>query len=160
MPGINASRILSIFLILGGIPPMLSGLIAMISAGTYLGFLGSGVSSMYSPDQVGLLEITWNLQGGDAFVAGSARVAVALIGSDAIKCVLAAIGIGHSLFELWLLPSKLITWCHDTPGVQSGSVFDIGVWFFIVLHVLLVLGFTWGLILKYRESSQSTRLQS
>lgn len=157
MSGSSASRILSVFLILGGLPPMLSGIIAMTSAGTYLGFLGNGVPSMYSADQIGLLEITWNLQGGDAFVAGSARVAAALIGSDAIKCVLAAIGIGHSLFELWLLPAKLIVWCHDTPGVQSGRVFDIGVGFFIVLHVLLVLGFTRGLILKYRESSQATR---
>lgn len=148
---ISSSKILSIFLILGGIPPMLSGIIAMTSANTYLNFIGAGVLSLFAGDRLGLLQVTWNLQGGDAFVAGSARVAIALLGTDSLKSIVAAIGIARSLYELWILPMKLIPWCQSTPQVECGTIFNIGVWSFIVLHVFLVLGFSWGLLSKRQE---------
>ena len=126
---------------------MVSGLLAMFAADTYLWMIGSRIHSLYHGALFGLLRGTWNLQGGDAFVAGSARGAVALLGSTRLKQIMAVIGLGHSAYELWILPTVFIAWCNDTPAAHCGVIFRVGVAFFMGLHVLLVTGFVLGLAL-------------
>ena len=92
-----------------------------------------------------MLAVVLRLQGGDAFVAGAARVSVAVWGGLRLKRWLAGIGIAHSGFELWLLPTKLLGWCRDHPEAGCGAGFHAVVFGFLALHAVLIAGFAVGL---------------
>ena len=133
---------------------MLSGFFAMFFGEAYFHFIGSGVAQSLGHGK-GFAIFLGNLQGGDAFVAGSCRLAAAFLGSLNLKRVFAAVGIFHSGFELWLLPTKLMTWCKATPSAACSKAFTIELTFFLALHALLVLGFAAGLLLSFRQTEAS-----
>lgn len=139
-------KILFYALLFGGFPPMISGLFAVFLHDVYLNFIGAGVLTILDGPAYGLTTVIANLQGGDAFVAGSARVAVAFLGGLLLMRVVAAIGILHSLFEIWLLSQKLLPWCDATPSAMCSEIFHVEIWFFLLLHLVLVLGFAIGII--------------
>lgn len=145
--GIGA-KILFYALLLGGVPPMLSGLFAVLQHDIYLSFIGNGVPGLIEGPGYGLTTVIANLQGGDAFVGGSARVLVAFLGGVLLMRLVAAIGIVHSLFEIWLLTQRLLPWCDATPSAQCGELFRVEIWGFILLHGVLVVGFTVGIYLS------------
>lgn len=152
-PFSSADRVLTITLLLGGLAPVLSGVGAMFFGDQYIWLMGNGVRGMFTDNTYHLL-ITWlNLQGGDAFVAGISRIIVALAGAYGLKRWFAAVGIFHSCFELWLLPTKALPWCHLTG--QCRPIFVAEVWAFIALHVVLVAGFSYGLVRGYRDRRRS-----
>ena len=150
----SADRLLTVFLVLGGVPPMLFGFFAMFFGEAYFHFIGSGVAQSLGHGQ-GFAIFLGNLQGGDAFVAGSCRLAAAFLGSLNLKRIFAAIGIFHSGFELWLLPTKLLTWCKTTPAAACSDLFYVELYFFLGLHGLLVLGFATGIVLSFRSTATS-----
>lgn len=139
-------KILFYALLLGGFPPMISGLFAVFLHDIYLNFIGTGVLAILDGPAYGLSTVIANLQGGDAFVAGSARVAVAFLGGLTLMRVVAGIGIIHSLFEIWLLSQKLLPWCDATPSAMCSELFHIEIWSFLLLHLILVFGFGFGII--------------
>lgn len=138
-------------LLLGGVPPMASGVAAMFFHDAYFNFVGAGVPSLFAGPTYGLTHIVLNLQGGDAFVAGSARVIVAFVGSLGVMRLFAGIGLLHSLFEIWLLSQRLLPWCVATPSAGCRDIFVAEVWGFIGLHLVLVAGFSIGLMLSGRK---------
>ncbi len=148
----SGERILSVMLVLGGLPPILSGVLAMFFGQAYFDFIGSGVAKSLG-EGFGFALVVGNLQGGDAFVAGSSRVLVAFLGNLQLKRFFAVIGIFHSSFELWLLPTKLIPWCQNTVSAQCHQYFFLELYFFLALHGLLVLGFAAGLFLSFSKKS-------
>jgi hypothetical protein len=156
----RASRILSVTLILGGVPPMLSGLMAMFLGDHYLAAIGAGIPELFGNGRYGLLEVVGNLQGGDAFVAGFERVVAAAYGRIRIKQLFALVGIFHSSFELWLLPTKLLPWCTSTPAARCSAFIHVEVWLFLALHVVLVLGFSYGLWASVARADESASSQS
>ncbi|WP_231512948.1 hypothetical protein [Haloferax mediterranei] len=145
----SANRVLTITLIIGGIAPVLSGILAMFFGDQYIYLMGSDIQGMFTDHTYPFL-LSWvNLQGGDAFVAGISRVIVALIGAYSVKRVFAAVGIFHSLFEMWLLPTQALSWCHLTG--QCRPLFVVEIWAFVALHVVLIVGFSYGLYQGRRE---------
>lgn len=107
-------RALTFGLVLGGIAPCLSGVLAASSPGTYVDSLGHTIPFIFTTDAYRFFKFWMRLQGGDAFVAGAARVAGALVGSTEMKRLLAVVGVLHSAFEIVLIPSDLLQWCSST----------------------------------------------
>lgn len=142
----TGKKILFWSLILGGIPPMASGIVAVFFQDFYFQFVGAGVPDMFAGDTYGLTAVILNLQGGDAFVAGSSRVLIAFLGGLMLMRTVAFIGIFHSIYEIWLLSQRLIPWCGDTLSAQCGNLFYAELWGFIALHIILVFGFCYGII--------------
>jgi hypothetical protein len=135
-------RHLSILLWLGGVPPIISGVLASTVPDWYLKM--TGVTEILSPAGKQALAFLFHLQGGDAWVGGSARIAVAVLGSLALKRILAILMIVHSSYELWLLPTHAFSWCADHPGVCTPDYIS-ELWLFILLHAVLVAGSVWVL---------------
>ena len=138
----NGAKILKYSLLLGGIPPLLSGAIAMFFPDIYLNFIGPKVMDLLEGPAYGLVFVIGSLQGGDALVAGISRIIVAYSNAPKIMAGFAVVGIFHSLFELWLLPVKLLPWCDEYKYCSQG--FQSEVWGFLGLHLLLIVGFMIG----------------
>jgi hypothetical protein len=141
-------RLLKTFLLVGGFPPILSGLEAGLAPEAYLNGMGPALDALFGEETYPLLVFMLQLQGGDAFVAGAGRVLVALMGRLRLMRWMAGVGILHSGFEIWLLPQRLLGWSHDLPGAEFSTLLDTLVWSFVALHILLVLGYStalaWG----------------
>lgn len=137
MPREQESRWLSVMLWLGGVPPVLSGLLAATVPGWYLAL--TGVPDALAPAGSQAAAFLWHLQGGDAFIAGTARIAVAALGTLALKRILGALMILHSAYELWLIPTHAFTWCERNAGVCT-ELYRLELWAFLALHVVLVVG--------------------
>jgi hypothetical protein len=148
----RVSHWLSVFLWLGGVPPLLSGVTAMALPAQYAGAVSARMGEFLAPAQMALLTFTLSLQGGDAAVAGLARIFVAIWGDLKLKQWMGAVAILHSSFELWLLPSRFLTWClrPDVPACRPFVVTEV--WAFIALHLALVGGFA-VLLLRSRRPS-------
>lgn len=147
------SSALSALLWLGGLPPLVSGLVAVLAPGIYLRLtldVGRFDSTAYS-----LLLFLLRLQGGDAFVAGAARIAVAACGDLRLKKLLAVPAIAHSAFELWLLPSRLLAWCNSHPEAGCSEMLVAEVWLFMALHAVLVCGFTVVLLADWAQRGKA-----
>ena len=130
-------KYLSWLLWLGGLPPVMSGLLASIVPAWYLGL--TGVTDTMSPAGQQALAFVWHLQGGDAWVAGSARIAVAMFGTLVLKRILVFIMLLHSSYELWLIPTHAFPWCADqSPACTSLYLGEL--WAFMGLHLVLVAG--------------------
>ena len=138
-------RILKGTLLLGGVPPLLSGLFAMFFADSYLGFIDEGVASLFDSRAYPLVLVIGSLQGGDAFVAGASRIFVAYWGNVRLMIAFAVVGVLHSAFELWLLPTQLLSWC-QTEHLCSDA-FRAEVWAFVGLHAVLIAGFAAGTVI-------------
>jgi hypothetical protein len=141
----------SVFLWLGGVPPLISGATAMALPHLYAGAVSARMSEFLAPAQFAALTFTLSLQGGDAAVAGLARLFVALWGNLRLKQWMGAVAIFHSSFELWLLPSRFLAWClrPDGPGCRPFVVTEV--WAFMALHVVLVVGFAGLLLWSWRR---------
>lgn len=148
----RVSRGLSVFLWLGGVPPLISGVTAMALPHQYGGAVSARMGDFLTPAQLALLTFTLSLQGGDAAVAGLARIFVATWGNLRLKQWMGAVAILHSSFELWLLPSRFLTWClrPDVPACRPFVVTEV--WAFMALHVVLVAGFAVLLLWSWRRS--------
>lgn len=140
----RGERVLTAALLVGGVAPVLSGVAAAFFGNAYVHLVGPDVPGMFSAEAYDMLLLWVNLQGGDAFVAGASRVVVALLGALALKRAFAAIGVLHSGYELWLLPSRGLTWCDATGACRPLAVWELRL--FVALHVALVLGFGYGLV--------------
>lgn len=143
------SRNLSILLWLGGVPPVVSGILASVAPGLYLEL--AGISDALSVAGNQAIAFIFHLQGGDAWVAGLGRITIALFGSLLLKRITISIAIVHSLYEIWLLPVRGLGWCEENAGVCS-SLFVSELWAFVGLHVVLVV----GSILAFLASKGST----
>ncbi|MCA8999748.1 MAG: hypothetical protein KDA80_22320 [Planctomycetaceae bacterium] len=150
----DSSSVLSLFLWIGGIPPILSGITAALFPDVYLQF--TGAEQFLDPHGHATAVFLLSLQGGDAFVAGTARIIGAIWGNLSVKRFLAATGIVHSGFEIWLLLSTLMDWQTRFPREPFDSALLVEIWFFVALHGLLVMGFTYGLIQRDGPTSMQT----
>lgn len=130
-------RQLSVLLWLGGLPPVASGVLASIAPAWYLGL--TGVTDVISPAGDQALAFLWHLQGGDAWVAGSARIAVALLGNLILKRIMVFIMFIHSSYELWLIPTHAFSWCSDHEPVCT-TLYLGELWAFLSLHIVLIVG--------------------
>lgn len=130
-------RQLSIILWLGGLPPVVSGVLASIAPAWYLSL--TGVTDVTSPAGDQALAFLWHLQGGDAWVAGSARIAVASFGSLILKRIMVFIMLIHSSYELWLIPTHAFSWCSDQEPVCT-TLYLSELWAFLSLHIVLIIG--------------------
>lgn len=147
----RVSRWFSVFLWLGGVPPLLSGVVAIALPHEYGSAVSARMGDFLAPAQLALLAFTLSLQGGDAAVAGLARIFVAIWGNLRLKQWMGAVAILHSSFELWLLPSRFLIWCTrpDAPGCRPFIVTEV--WAFMALHVVLVAGFAVLLLWSWRR---------
>lgn len=146
-----SSKILSITLFIGGIFPFISGLFAMFGTDFYVRFLSNGIPNIFNKESYSLFLIVWGLQGGDAFVAGISRIFVSFSKSINLKLLFSFIGIFHSIYELILLNSKLLEWMNKINQINISNIFYIEVWMFIVLHIILIIGFTMGILFYFKE---------
>lgn len=144
------NRLLTILLLIGGIPPVISGLAGMFAGMQYLDLIGENVLGLFSPTAEALLLFITNLWGGDAFVAGISRVIVAFLGNMRIKLWFGAVAIFHSIYSLWLLPARFLGWC-VAPETTCNSISYLGAAFFLLLHVALVIGFSVSLYAALRR---------
>lgn len=135
-------KFLSILLWLGGVPPIISGICASIAPNWYLAM--TGVPDALSPAGNQALAFVFHLQGGDAWVGGAARIAVAVLGGLLLKRIMVAMIILHSSYEIWLLPARGVSWCTAHPGICT-PLYRMELWAFVLLHVVLVLGSIWAL---------------
>ncbi|MES1943464.1 hypothetical protein PC39_05100 [Salinisphaera sp. PC39] len=142
----NEDRILTALLLLGGVPPLISGLLASAAPLWYLGL--TGVTEVVGPAARDAMAFLWHLQGGDAAVAGAARVAVALLGGLLLKRLMVAMIVVHSGYEIWLLPSHAFPWCAAHEGVCT-PLYVAELWAFLALHLVLVAGGLWALARGY-----------
>lgn len=140
------SSILTLWLLLGGVPPVLSGLIAALAPKLYVEF--AGATDMFEPRGYAAILFVLSLQGGDAFGAGAMCIIGAVYGNLTVKKLFAAVGIAHSCFELWLLPTSYMHWSANHPDAQFSTISLAELWFFFAGHALLVIGFTYGLLVK------------
>lgn len=131
---------------IGGVPPVLSGLVAALVPDVYFQF--AGVESVFEPSGYAVAAFILSLQGGDAFVAGTARIIGALYGNLTVKKLLGIVAIAHSCFELWLLPTHFMKWSANYPELKPSGLLLVEVGFFILLHLTLVIGFTWALFFR------------
>lgn len=150
------SRWLSTLLLIGGVPPMLSGIVAVFFPEFYISAIGDGIVPLFGDQRMPLLLFTLGLQGGDAFVAGSSRVAVALYGNLKLKRIVATIAIIHSAYELWLLPARLLSWCDNTVEAQCNTLLKVEVWAFMAVHLSLVIGCSFVLACSWRNRTDSS----
>lgn len=146
------TKILKFTLLLGGIPPMLSGLFAMFGTDLYIKLMNPAIQSLFSTEGYSLLLGVWGLQGGDAFVGGISRVFVAWKGEIRLMQLFALVGIFHSGYELYLLPAKFLSLSFETTGAAPSQIFYTEIWAFIALHIILVIGFVAGFLLTLRDS--------
>lgn len=153
---VNGEKILKVTLLVGGIPPALSGFFAMFFPDLYFDFIGPLVGEAVQGKVYGLIFVIGSLQGGDAFVAGMSRIFVSYSKHSRLMVAFGFVGIFHSIFELWLLPQKLITWCEEE-GLCS-QVFQYEVWGFVFLHVLLLLGFSIGCWQTLKNCKRATAI--
>jgi len=102
-------RLLTLLLLIDGIPPALSGLASMFAGAQYLALIGEDIPALFSATAAPLLLFITNLWSGDAFVAGVARVTVAFLGNERTKLWFGVVAIAHSSYELWLLPSRFLS---------------------------------------------------
>ena len=144
-------RLLRLTLVLGGLPPLISGLAAAFAADAYLRTLGSGLPDMFPREAYPFVLFLTNLQGGDAFVAGFSRLVAAFLGTPRLLQLFALAGIAHSGYELWLLPRRLLAWAEQAPPEAVSPVLYTEVWAFLGLHAVLILGFTLGLVQSLRR---------
>ncbi|WP_241432312.1 hypothetical protein [Halogeometricum borinquense] len=147
---VGGEQVLNTALLLGGIAPVLSGLAAMFLGDAYVHLIGPHVPELFSKEAYEMLLLWVNLQGGDALVAGLSRIVVALLGTLILKQLFAAIGIFHSVYELWLLPTRALPWCDAAGACRNLAVVEIQL--FVVLHVVLVLSFGYGLVRTYQPN--------
>ncbi len=153
----RVSRWFSVFLWLGGVPPLISGTIAMALPRLYGHAVSARMDEFLAPAQFALLTFTISLQGGDAAVGALARIFVAIWGDLRLKQWMGAAAILHSSFELWLLPSRFLAWCTrpDAPACRPFIVTEV--WAFMALHVVLAVGFAVLLLWSWRRRTAPTR---
>ena len=142
-------RLLRLTLILGGLPPLLSGLAAALAPETFVQTLGGGAPAAFSEASFTFVVFLANLQGGDAFIAGFSRIAVAFLGGVGLLRLFAVAGIAHSLFELWRLPGRLLDWAAHAPAEAVSPLLHTEVWAFMSFHTVLAIGFALGLIQSF-----------
>ncbi|MFC4257715.1 hypothetical protein ACFOZ5_01580 [Marinobacter lacisalsi] len=142
---------LSALLWLGGLPPVVSGVLASAAPDWYLGL--TGVTDVISPAGDQALAFLWHLQGGDAWVAGSARIAVALLGSLMLKRTMVFIMLMHSSYELWLLPTHAFSWCSNQESVCT-TLYLVELWAFLSLHTVLIAGSVFVLTMPQRPNER------
>jgi hypothetical protein len=150
------SRWFSIFLWLGGVPPVISGAVAITLPHLYANAVSERMGEFLAPPQLALLTFTISLQGGDAAVGGLARIFVAIWGNLRLKQWMGAVAILHSSFELWLLPDRFLAWCARPEAPPCRPFIVTEVWAFMALHVVLVVGFA-TLLLRSREADGATK---
>lgn len=143
-------RYLSMLLWLGGLPPVVSDILASIAPVWYLSL--TGVTGVLSPAGNQALAFLWHLQGGDAWVAGSARIAVAISGTLALKRILVLIMVIHSSYELWLIPTHAFSWCSDQESVCT-ALYLGELWAFLLLHVVLIVGSLYALMMPLQKQN-------
>ncbi len=146
------SRWFSGVLWLGGVPPLISGVIAVALPQLYGNAVSARMGEFLAPAQWALLTFVLSLQGGDAAVGGLARIFVAIWGDLRLKQWMGAVAILHSGFELWLLPGRFLAWCMrpDAPGCRPFIVTEV--WAFMALHVVLVVAFATLLLWSWRRA--------
>jgi len=103
---------LNLFLWLGGLPPVISGICIVLNSELYTGIIATNIVSLCG-NAWPYVSLWLQLQGGDAFVGGMGRIIVAQVGNLRTKKLVAFVGIFHSLFEIWLLPTKSLPSCED-----------------------------------------------
>ena len=145
---------MTVLLLLGGAPPTLFRFFATVFGETYFHFIGSRVAQTLGQAQR-FSVFLGNLQGGNAFVAVSYRVAAAFLGSLNLKRVFVTVGIFHCGFEIWLLPTKRMNWCKSILSAACNEMLYIEQTSLLALYALLVFEFAMALILSSRQSEAS-----
>lgn len=148
----SQSSILTLWLVLGGVPPVISGIVAGLTPNAYIEF--AGAESVFEPMGRVAAWFIISLQGGDAFGAGAMRLVGAVYGNLKVKKLFAAIGIVHCCFELWLLSSSYLHWEKNYPEYDFSALGMLEFWFFFLGHILLLLGFSYGLLVKDAQAEK------
>lgn len=142
----SQSSILTFWLLAGGVPAVISGLVAGLAPTLYLDF--GGAQDIFEPQGYTAAAFILSLQGGDAFGAGAMRIIGAVYGNLTVKKLFAAIGIVHSCFELRLLLTSFLHRSENFPNIEFSTLAFAEFWFFLAGHAVLIVAFTYGLTVR------------